>query len=322
MRADRLLSILIELQLHGTSTAEHLARRFAVSRRTIYRDIDALDTIGVPVYADRGPGGGIRLVDGYRTRLTGMSQPETEALMLIGLAAPAADLGLAEHAASARLKLLASLPPQATDAALRVGERFHLDPVDWYRRAPATPPLLGTVSQAVWRGHRLSIDYESWEVRGHRVVEPLGLVMKAAQWYLVARARTRLRTYRVDHIRDATVLDEPFAHPRGFDLAAHWKREVARFEASLRVEEATLRVAPAALSRIAELGADIAEAVLAASPDAEGHRVAVVPYESDDYLAPRLLAFVDRIEVLKPVRLRRRVAALAAKVSAMYRSPG
>ncbi len=318
MRADRLLSILMELQIHGLVTADDLARRFGVSKRTVYRDIDALGSTGVPVYAERGPGGGIRLVDGYRTRLTGMSQPEIESLLLVGLAGPAADLGLAEHAASARLKLLAALPPGSTDAALRVGERFHLDPVDWYRRVQP-PPLLGVVSNAVWRGERLSIDYESWEARGSRLVDPLGLVMKAAVWYLVGRRASRIRIYRVDHIRDARTLDEGFARPHRFDLAAYWQAEVARFEASLRVLHATLRVTAGALSRLDELGADIAEAVRAAPPEPNGDRIAVVPIESVGHAAARLLSFADRIEVLKPMALRRRIAALAARVTALYR---
>ncbi len=317
MRADRLLSLLIEIQTRGLATAESLARRFGVSRRTIYRDVDALATIGVPVYAEHGPGGGFRLVDGYRTRLTGLSHGEIEALMLVGLAAPAADLGLAEHAASARLKLLAALPPGATEAALRTGERFHLDPVDWYRRAPP-PPWLQVVSRAVRDGRRLSLDYASWDARGHRLVDPLGLVMKAGGWYLVARSRGTLRIYRVDQIRDVRVLDDGFPWPRGFDLARHWQAEVARFEASLRRAKATLRVSPAALSRLEELGSDIAEPVRAAIADAHGRRVATVPIESIGHIAPRLLAFADRIEVLKPAALRRAVATLAARVTAMY----
>lgn len=318
MRADRLLALLIELQIHGLTTAETLARCFAVSRRTIYRDVDALGAIGIPVYAERGPGGGIRVVDGYRTRLTGMSQPEVEAMLLVGLAAPAADLGLAEHAASARLKMLAALPPESTEAALRVGERFHLDPVDWYRRA-APPASLPQVSQGVWRARRLSMDYQSWRSRRRRTVDPLGLVMKASAWYLVARSSSGIGIYRVDQIRDAMLLDEPVVRPRGFDLASHWKDEVARFEAGLRVGRATLRVTPKAMSRIAELGADIEEAVRAATPDRRGDRVAQVPFESVEHAAPRLLAFGVGIEVLEPARLRVRVAALAADVGDLYR---
>ena len=85
MRASRLLSILILLQLRGRLTAEYLAEEFEVSVRTIYRDIDALSAAGIPVYGDSGPGGGFRLLEGYRTKLTGLDSDETEAMLLVGL---------------------------------------------------------------------------------------------------------------------------------------------------------------------------------------------------------------------------------------------
>ena len=130
MRASRLLSMLILLQLRGRLTADVLAAEFEVSLRTIYRDIDHLSAAGIPVYADRGPGGGFRLLEGYRTKLTGLTAMEAEALALAGLPGPAADLGLGAALGAGRLKLLAAMPAGMREGAGRIGERFHLDPLE------------------------------------------------------------------------------------------------------------------------------------------------------------------------------------------------
>src|SRR5258708_2537140 len=135
MRASRLLSILMLLQARGRMTAEALAAEFEVSLRTIYRDIDHLSAADVPIYGDRGPGGGFQLLDGYRTKLTGLTPAEAETLFLAGLPGPAAELGLADLLATAQLKLTAALPEGTRATARRVSARFHLDPVDWFRAA-------------------------------------------------------------------------------------------------------------------------------------------------------------------------------------------
>src|SRR5258706_13910733 len=143
MRASRLLSILLLLQARGRMTAEALASEFEVSVRTIYRDVDQLSAADVPIYADRGPSGGFQLLDGYRTKLTGLSPAEAETLSLAGLPGPAAQLGLADVLTAAQLKLSAALPERARANAGRVGARLPLNPVDGFRMAEA-PKLLPT----------------------------------------------------------------------------------------------------------------------------------------------------------------------------------
>src|SRR5436190_8629056 len=183
MRASRLVALLLLLQARGHLTAEQLARELEVSVRTVHRDVEALSASGVPIYAERGPHGGIRLVDGYRTRLTGMTADEAEALFLSGLPGPAAELGLGTVVAAARLKVLAALPTELRARASRLVERFHLDATGWFQAGEPVPHL-AALSEAVWESQRVRIDYERGDRSVERVLEPLGLVLKAGVWYL------------------------------------------------------------------------------------------------------------------------------------------
>src|ERR1700754_3224403 len=190
LRPSRLVSMLLMLQVKGRVTAEALAQEFDVSVRTVYRDIDQLSAAGVPVYAERGPGGGFALLDGYRARLTGITRAEAETLSIAGLTDAASDLGLAEQLRAAQLKLVTALPDAAPDAS-PIGSRLHIDPVGWYRRA-AQVPQLTLLAGAVWEQRRIAMDYRSVEwlngedpaPQRERIRDPLGLVLKAGDWYL------------------------------------------------------------------------------------------------------------------------------------------
>jgi predicted DNA-binding transcriptional regulator YafY len=314
MRASRLLSILMLLQLRERLTAEALAAEFEVSVRTIYRDIDKLAEAGVPVYADRGPGGGFRLIDGYRTRLTGLAADEIEALFMIGLPGPAAALGMGPAASNAGRKMLASLPRSSGDMAGRIGARFHLDPVEWYRD---DQPLqqLPAIARAVLDQTVLAMTYDSWRGVRERVVEPFGLVLKAGAWYLVARSDGVARIYKVANILQHEVRDTHFERPADFDLAAWWSAETARFEAGLRTGSAQLRATATGLKRLSQLGAFAQRAVKTAAPaDDEGWSCLSLPIETIDHAALTLLGIGPEIVVLAPDALRLRLRDLAADI--------
>ncbi|MET0414588.1 MAG: HTH domain-containing protein, partial [Actinoplanes sp.] len=156
MRAARLINLILLLQSRGTMTAAELSAELEVSERTVYRDVVALSAAGVPVYAEQGRAGGYRLVGGYRTRLTGLSQAEAEALFLAGLPGPARDMGLDEPVRAVRRKVLAALPPGLREASERAGQRFHLDAPGWFADA-GPPPLLAELARAVWQDRALTM---------------------------------------------------------------------------------------------------------------------------------------------------------------------
>ncbi len=317
MRASRLLSILLLLQVRGRMTADALAKEFEVSIRTIYRDIDHLSAAGVPVYADRGPGGGFDLLDGYRTKLTGLTASEAESLFLAGLPGAAEDLGFSEALIGAKLKLLAAMPEASREGAERVGNRFHLDPVGWYR-ASERADLLPSVADAVWTARRLHIRYESWNDVVDRQIEPLGLVMKAGIWYVIAAVGGTPRTYRLSNIL-ALEPGETFERPKTFDLAAYWAEQRDRFEAGLIQGEATLVVTARGLKSLAELGPAAGAATNQIPPPGPGERITVtVPMETVGNTAPILLKWGVDVEVLAPPELRARMGELSGALARLY----
>lgn len=319
MRSSRLLSILMLLQTRGRLTAEALAEEFEVSVRTIYRDIDALSLSGAPVYADRGPGGGFALLDGYRTRLTGLTDAEAETLFLGGLAGPAAQLGLSEAMGVAQLKLLAALPAERQAAAERISSRFHLDPVGWYRDAEEAARL-PALAQAVWTCRRIAVRYDSWKGVVERALSPLGLILKGGAWYLAALAEgAEPRVYRVSNIQALTVGGETFERPADFDLETFWTASTQRFEAEIFTGEARVRLTRAGLKRLSYLGATQARIAAEALATLDGETcVVVVPIESVDHAAQDFLRLGVEAQVLAPPALRTRMAETVTRLTEIY----
>jgi predicted DNA-binding transcriptional regulator YafY len=303
MRASRLVSFLLVLQTRGQLTAADLAERLEVSERTVQRDAQALAAAGVPIVSMRGPAGGYRLERGYRTKLTGLDATEAEALFV----GPAAELGLGRELAGARLKILASLPDEVQERASRAAQLFHVDTRGWFReedRAPTLPVIAG----ALWRDRRLDMRYREGTNVVTRRLDPLGLVLKAGVWYLLARRRGEERVYRVSRIVSARERAEPCTRPPEFDLAAAWAAHSEAFELSRPQVEVTLRVDRSQLRYLRE--------VLVVE---DGERPTVVArFEGLGQAFHGLLAYGPEVEVLAPEELRARVARSAAETAALY----
>jgi predicted DNA-binding transcriptional regulator YafY len=321
MIASRLLSILLTLQSKGRATARELAEGFEVSVRTIYRDVDELSAAGVPIYAEKGRNGGFRLLDGYRTRLTGLDRGEAETLFLAGLPGAAAQLGVGEALARMRLKLLAALPDPTRADAERIAGRFHLDPVSWFQ-APDEQAILPELATAVWEGRTARIVYDSWSGVVEREIAPLGVVLKAGTWYALARVGKSVRTYRVANIQSFELGGPAPPSSEPFDLAAHWAQFARDYEARIYTAEARLRADERALWLLSRINARMAEAVEGAGPpDAEGWREVTIPIESIGQATATVMRLGPRAEVLDPPELRAAIREAVAGLAGIYAEP-
>lgn len=227
MRADRLLSILLLLQTRGRMTAHELAEQLEVSERTIYRDMEALSIAGIPVYTERGPGGGCTLIDGYQTRLTGLTEMEVRALFLLQRASPLADLGLNESFDGVLLKLAASLPTSQRDNAEQVRQRTYLDTTTDTNAVLLCH--LHTIQEAIWQEHRLLLSYrEGYHSGCEQRVEPYGLVSKANAWHLVGAVNGEYKVFQVSCIAMVMLTTEEFIRQASFDLPRYWSNYCAQ----------------------------------------------------------------------------------------------
>ncbi|PXX39800.1 helix-turn-helix transcriptional regulator [Undibacterium pigrum] len=321
MRASRLINILAILQARGFATAPELAEECAVNLRTIYRDIDAMSEAGIPIYSERGSGGGYRLLDGYRTQLNGLSAKEAEALFMSGLAGAASDMGLGSVMMAAQNKLLSAMPASLREGALEMRSRFHLDAPSWFSQSEQ-PQYLPLVADAVWEHKRIQIRYQSWKGMRERTVEPLGMVMKAGSWYLVAQVDELPRTYRISRIQEIVVLDERFQRPGPFDLAAYWRKSTERLERDMHRNMATLRLSPMGVKWREHFLSPYAfsEMQLSTETDAEGWCTATMPVGSLLMACADILRFGNEAEVLEPPELRQKVMEAITGMKTIYKT--
>jgi predicted DNA-binding transcriptional regulator YafY len=320
VRASRLLALLFELQRRGGATAPELARALEVSVRTVYRDVAALQEAGVPLWTEAGPRGGIRLLEGWRSTLDGLTADEAGALFLAGAPSTVADLGLGTVLAAAQSKVMATLPPELRSRAGRVQERYLLDAPGWFHHDDRSPHL-ATVAGAVWDERRVDVRYRRGSRTVQRRLDPLGLVQKGGTWYLVARHRVDVRTYRVSRIESASLRADRFARPVGFDLAAWWAASSAQFDRTML--RATVRIrlsarAAGVLHHVVDPAAAAEALAGAGEPDDEGWRTLDLAVESAQVAASQLVALCDGVEALAPPELRQRLAELGAAIAARH----
>ncbi|WP_028538962.1 helix-turn-helix transcriptional regulator [Paenibacillus sp. J14] len=317
MRADRLLNLLLLLQNRGKMSSRQLAELLEVSERTIVRDIEALSAAGIPVYAERGSRGGWVLADSYRTNLTGMRPEEIVSLLLANHNELLKDLGIQGDFQAAYQKLLAAAPAPIRQDAELIRERLHIDGAGWHASEEAFP-WLSAVQEAVWAQRKLRIRYRKEEGITERIIHPLGLVAKRNVWYVAAEQEPdgELRTFRISRLEEASLLDETFMRPEGFDLAAYWEQSTARFKSELPRYVARVRTTEAGLDRLRK--ERFIKVLQVENSDNQGQILAEVDLQTLDWACGVILRIGRDAEVLEPQELRERMISEAQAILALY----
>lgn len=305
MRASRLVSIMLLLQGRRRMTARELADTLGISVRTIYRDMEALNAAGVPITGEAGNEGGYRLIDGYRTQLTGLTADEAQSLFLAGVPTATSALGLDAAAVITQVKLLAAVTPTARERAEDARQRVHIDTAPW--GATSEPdPLLQELHQAIWDQVLTEIAYGI--SRRKHMLEPLGLVCKGVTWYLIARREGSLRTYRTSRVHHLVTTGEHFQRPEGFDLARYWQDNCRHYVRTFARTTVRLRLRGNALLRVVWVQA---QAKTIAEPDADGWAEAELILEDEDNALRVIRVLGDETIVVEPDALRQKAVELA-----------
>ena len=319
MRADRLVAIVLLLQTHGQMTAGDLAERLEASERTIRRDLDALSGAGVPVYAQRGRGGGWALLGGHRIDLSGLTTEEAQALFLVAGPQALAGLGVAPGVKSALRKLLAALPAPLRESAEAATAAVHVDATRWGRTEEQQPRHLDALRQAVLAGVQVNLMYAkpgtepTW-----RRIHPFGLVSKAGVWYLLAGSDAGLRTFRVSRVRGVEPTEDGVERPEDFDLAQAWEEVRAKVPGRLQgmaveiwAEPGIGRMLTAALTGWGQVEPRPGE-------DRGGRERLTATFPNPFAAAAELARFGRRVEVISPPEVRAELARLGGELVAAY----
>ena len=223
MRAARVLNMLLMLQRRGRRTALELAETLEVSERTILRDVEALSEAGVPIFTVQGAGGGIELIDGFQTHLTGLTTDEARCLLLVGQPHVAHRLGLGAPTRTARNKLLAAVPAALAEEADGLSSWFLHDPDPWAGNYVPHGELRRLARSVQWRRRvELTIAHEPTIT-----VRPLGLVLKAGSWHLVVASNDTIEVICIDELRATRLTNQVFTPPVGFDLTEFWQHHTS-----------------------------------------------------------------------------------------------
>lgn len=322
MRADRLITIILLLQKNHKLTTKELAMELEVAERTIHRDMEALSSAGIPVYAERGRGGGWSIVEGYRTSLTGLKESEIRTLFISPSTQLLDDLGMTQSSQEARNKLIASLPAIYSEKVKDVWNRIHVDMSTWHKQKENIASF-DLLKNAIWNNNKLQMVYERADGQANeRIVNPLGLVAKGNRWYFIAaRENDEIRNYRASRILSAKSIEETFERPRDFNLVQYWESSTKTFIENLPKYEVQAQVMASSLPRLKFSSQFVQVTEYEDETDDEWISVKLT-FDTEIEARRYVLGFSDHIKVIEPNEFRNIIVEMAKRVVAFYEENG
>ncbi len=311
-RTDRLLAMVLELQAHGRRRAEDLAATFEISKRTVYRDIEALCEAGVPVVAV--PGQGYWLVPGYFLPPLSFS-PDEATLLLLGSAVmgQSFDAPLRAVADSAAHKITTVLPPHVREEVRYLQSSIAFIPAN-SPGGPETAAHLGRLRRAVVERRQVEFDYHArqGDTALRRQADPYGLVHVDGNWYVTAYCHTRraVRNFRLDRMADLTVLAETFSRPADFQLAT-----------GRTLGDRALVVRVLFTPAVARWVREARQFFTVDETDTPAGLLVTLQVREEGDVVAWLLGWGTQVRVIEPATLRERLAQEAEQMAQIHRKP-
>ncbi len=319
MRADRLISIILYLQQHAHVTAEKLSSEMEVSVRTIYRDLQALSAAGIPVYAERGVGGGVRLLEDYRTDLTGLSSGEVESLLLLNIPDALTGLETGRQLKTALAKITAVIHQRDRDAASQ--QRLVLNWAGW-GQAGVEQPFLSQLYQAARSDQKINVEYLMINGRTiSRVVDLYGLVAKAGEWYVIFKGNGRMHWQPLFNLTNVRISDEKFIRDPDFDLAVYWQRIRNEVEETRMPFKAVLSCQSELVGFLREYFRDVKLAQIHSIQQQNGEKTQIeIAFPHLESARTQILGLGTAVDVISPIELSESVKMFAQTILEKYQN--
>ena len=298
MKLERLIGILTILLQTKKTTAPELAKHFEVSRRTILRDIDALNTAGIPIVATRGGDGGIAIMDGYKINHGVLTAEEMQSLI-------AALKGLDSVSKQSNLENLMGKLTQG-NAVVSLEDSIVIDLSGYYK--DTLSEKIALIKQAISENRAISFDYYYEKGKARREIEPYCIEFRWNAWYLFGWCRKRkdFRRFKVNRLWELVLTNEHFGrhaipdeilNARG---AFNEQNNIQiRFDKSVRFR------------LIEEYG-------LTCYEENESGLLLSLDYTNKEYLFGWILGFGDKAEILSPLKIREEFGEVVKNIFSKY----